>query len=98
MNNRAFTAEELEEQLEESTRYFFADKQKNNIISKDKVVLSKIMKWYSTDFTDRGFFSRLFGGKKRSKNLIKFINPYVDIELSLNAEIEFMDYRWDLNE
>ncbi|MFK7978459.1 MAG: DUF547 domain-containing protein [Saprospiraceae bacterium] len=98
LHTRAFTAKGLEEQLVERTRDFFADKQKNNIISKDKVVLSSIMKWYSTDFTDKGFFSWLFGGKERSENLIKFINPYVDIALSPNAEIEFMDYRWDLNE
>ena len=98
LHTRAYTAEGLEEQLVERTRDFFADKSKNNIISKDKVILSSIMKWYSTDFTDKGFFSWLFGGQERSENLIKFINPYVDIELSQNAEIEFMEYRWDLNE
>lgn len=98
LHTSAFTAEGLAEQLAERTRDFFADKSKNNIISKDKVILSSIMKWYSTDFTDKGFFSWLFGGQERSESLIKFINPYVDIDLSPNAEIEFMEYRWDLNE
>lgn len=98
LRNEAFTAERLEEQLEDQTRKFFNDKRKNNIISKDKIVLSSILKWYSTDFTDKGFFSRLFGGKGRTQNLINFVNPYVDIDINKDADIEFMDYRWDLNE
>jgi len=98
LRNEAFTAERLEAQLEEQTQSFFNDKSKNNIISKDKIVLSSILKWYSTDFTDKGIVSRVFGGKGRTENLIKFVNPYVDIDISEDAEIEFMDYRWDLNE
>jgi len=98
LRNEAFIAERLEEQLEEQTRLFFNDKRKNNIISKDKIVISSILKWYSTDFTNKGFFSRLFGGKGRKKNLIKFVNPYVDIDINSNATLEFMTYRWDLNE
>jgi len=98
LRNEAFVAERLEEQLEDQTRKFFNDVRKNNIISKDKIVLSSILKWYSTDFTKQGIISRLFGGKGRTQNLIKFVNSYVDIDISKNAEIEFMDYRWDLNE
>jgi len=98
LRNEAFTAERLEEQLEDQARKFFNDKRKNNIISKDKIVLSSILKWYSTDFTKKGLISRIFGGKGRTQNLIKFVNPYVDIEINRDAEIEFMDYRWDLNE
>ncbi len=97
LRNEAFFPERLEEQLEEQTRLFFNDKRKNNIVSKDKIVLSSIMKWYSTDFTNKGFFSRLFGGKARSQNLISFVNPYVDIDISKDAEVKFMHYRWDLN-
>lgn len=98
LHNRAYTAEGLEEQLVARTRDFFADKTKNCIISKDKVILSSIMKWYSTDFTDKGLWSWLFGGKERSENLIKFINPYVDVELNEQANVEFMEYSWVLNE
>ena len=98
LRNEAFTAERLEEQLEDQARKFFNDKRKNDIISEDKIVLSSILKWYSTDFTNKGIISRVFGGKGRTLNLIKFVNPYVDIDIRRDAEIEFMDYRWDLNE
>ena len=98
LRNEAFTAEKLEAQLEDQTRKFFNDTRKNQIISKDKIILSSILKWYSTDFTEKGFLSRLFGGNGRSEKLIRFVNPYVDIDISKNAEVEFMDYRWDLNE
>lgn len=98
LRNEAFTAERLEEQLEDQARLFFNDERKNKIISKDKIILSSILKWYSTDFTNKGLFSRIFGGKGRTQKLINFVNPYVDIDINKNAEIEFMDYRWDLNE
>ena len=98
LRNEAFVASRLEEQLEEQTRLFFNDPRKNNIISKDKIVISSILNWYSRDFTKKGFLSRLFGKKKRHQSFIKFVNPYVDIDISKNAEVQFMDYRWDLNE
>ena len=56
------------------------------------------MKWYSPDFTDKGIFSWLFGGRGRSESLIRYINPYVDVDISPNAEVEVMDYNWKLNE
>jgi len=98
LRNEAFVAARLEEQLEDQTRLFFNDKRKNNIISKDKIVLSSILNWYSPDFTNKGFLSRIFGKKNRTQTFINFVNPYVDIDISKNAEVEFMDYRWDLNE
>jgi len=98
LRNGAFFADKLDEQLDDQARKFFNDERKNKIISKDQIVLSSILKWYSTDFTNKGIISRLFGGKARTQNLIKFVNPYVDIDINKDAEIEFMDYRWDLNE
>lgn len=98
LRNEAFVANRLEAQLEDQTRKFFNDERKNKIVSKDKLILSKILKWYSTDFTDKGVFSWVFGGKGRTHKLINFVNPYIDIDIDKNAAIEFMDYRWDLNE
>ena len=56
------------------------------------------MKWYSPDFTNKGLFSWVFGGKGRTERLIEYINPYVNIDINPNATVQFMDYRWDLNE
>lgn len=98
LRSEAFVANRLEAQLDEQTRAFFNDERKNKIISEDKIILSSLLKWYSTDFTNKGILSRIFGGKGRSKNLINFVNPYVKTEISKDAEIKFMEYRWDLNE
>lgn len=97
LRNEAYVANKLDDQLDDQARLFFNDERKNKISSKDKVELSSLLKWYSTDFTDKGIFSRIFGGKGRTKNLIKFVNPYVDTDINENAEIEFMDYSWKLN-
>ena len=98
LRNEAFVAERLEEQLEEQAKSFFNDVRRNKIISEDKIMLSNILKWYSTDFTNKGLFSRVFGGKGRSEKLIDYVNPYVSIDISQDADIEFIEYRWDLNE
>lgn len=98
LRNEAFVADRLEEQLVDQTRVFLADNRKNNLDSPDKIVLSSIFKWYSTDFTNKGFFSRLFGGSGRSKKLIQFIQPYTDLNINKNATVEFMEYDWSLND
>ena len=98
LRNEAFTAERLEEQLADQTRYFFADKRKNDLSTAESIQLSSILKWYSTDFTNAGWWSRLFGGDKRDDNLIKFIQPYTDVPITKKTKIEFLAYDWSLNE
>jgi hypothetical protein len=56
-----------------------------NSISENKVELSKIFKWFSSDFTKNG-------------SLIDFLNKYSDIKISDDARKSFNDYNWDLNE
>lgn len=82
--NRAFRAETMEAQLEEVTSDFINDPGKNKI-SEQKLELSTIFKWYKEDFTKNG-------------TLIEFINPYVNTNLSKNAEISFLTYDWNLND
>ena len=98
LRNEAYVAEQLDEQLTEQTKIFLTDTRKNKINHPDKIVLSKIFQWYSTDFTKKGFFSRLFGGAGRTEKLIDYIQPYVSTRLTKNTTIEFMEYDWSLNE
>ena len=98
LRNEAYTAEKLDVQLADQTSLFLNDPRKNQISNPDKIQLSSIFKWYSTDFTKKGIFSRLFGGSARSKKLIDFINPYVKTEIKRTAEVEFLEYNWNLNE
>ncbi len=98
LRNEAYVAEKLDAQLDDQTRLFLNDIRKNQISSSEKIKISSIFKWYSTDFTNKGIFSRLFGGSGRAKKLIDFINPYVKMDISRDAEVAFLEYKWNLNE
>tara|TARA_R110000868_G_scaffold28241_21_gene106216 strand:- start:3570 stop:4274 length:705 start_codon:yes stop_codon:yes gene_type:complete len=82
--NEAYSADKLEHQLTKATRDFLSDHSKNSI-SEKSLELSKIFKWFSSDFT-------------KSSSLINFLNLYSDIQISENATIKFKDYNWKLNE
>ena len=84
LQNKAFTASNLDNQLTNATKEFLSDKSKNNL-SKSNVKLSKIFKWFAKDF-------------KQNQSIIDFLNKYSDIEISQNASKSYMDYNWDLND
>ncbi len=84
LQNKAFTALDLDVQLTNATREFLSDPSKNNL-SKNSVELSKIFKWFSKDF-------------KNGQTLIEFLNRYSDIEISHKASIRYKDYDWNLND
>lgn len=79
----AFTAGELEYQLTDQAKKFLSDKTKN-IIAKDKVQVSRIFQWFRGDFTSQG-------------SLIDFLNKYSSVKINSNADIDYLEYNWDLN-
>ncbi|NND11680.1 MAG: DUF547 domain-containing protein, partial [Flavobacteriaceae bacterium] len=83
--NKAFTAKNLEDDLNMLTREFLNDTSKN-IITENSIQLSKIFNWFGGDF------------KKNGATLIGFLSDYTDIDISLNAKKSFLDYNWALNE
>ncbi|WP_034062421.1 DUF547 domain-containing protein [Lacinutrix jangbogonensis] len=84
LQNEAFTASKLDQQLTKAAKEFLADKKRNNI-SKNAIELSKIFKWFKKDFEHDG-------------SLINFINKYSEIEVSSNAKKNYKAYNWDLND
>ncbi len=84
LKNEAYTAENLENQLTQAAKNFLNDPSKN-AISANNLELSKIFKWFGSDFTKHG-------------SLIDFLNVYSDIQISNDAKINFKDYNWDLND
>lgn len=80
----AYRAEVLDQQLEQVTREFVnGDK---NILSPDRVQLSKILSWYWMDF------------KKQYKSRIEFLNKYSEaVQINADAKVVFRDYNWRLN-
>ncbi|OEK08072.1 hypothetical protein A8C32_15415 [Flavivirga aquatica] len=84
LQNKAFSALNLEEQLTTSTKQFLNDTKRNNI-SNNTLELSKIFKWFSSDFT-------------KNQSLIQFLNKYTSVQISDKAKKHFKDYDWSLNE
>ena len=82
--NEAFSEKNLEAQLTQVTKTFLADSQRNTI-TKDKLEISKIFKWFSKDFKQNG-------------SLIDFLNQYSDVKINANAKKKYKDYNWNLNE
>ncbi len=85
LQNKAYLAETLDEQLTKATKNFLTDPEKNVIESPKKAYLSKIFSWYGGDFTKKG-------------SLIEFLNQYSDTKLERRARIDYKDYDWALNE
>lgn len=84
LQNTAFTADNLEQQLTLATQEFLSDTNRNEI-SKNTLKLSKIFRWFSKDFEQNG-------------SLIDFLNKYTEVTISAKAKISYKDYNWDLND
>ncbi len=83
LRNEAFSASRLDEQLTDQARYFMANPVKNKMQA-DQLQLSKIFKWFKGDFT-------------KGQRLIDFLNKYAPVEINKNANINYLDYDWNLN-
>lgn len=84
LQNNAYTASNIDEQLTNATKVFLADKKRNDI-SQNSLRLSKIFQWFAKDF-------------KQAGSLIDFLNLYSKITISDKAKKHFKDYNWNLNE
>lgn len=83
LRNEAFEADILETQLEDQTRGFIHNPNKNKI-SASETSLSKIFSWFESDFKVVGGFQNLL--KLHQKDY----NP--------KNSIRYLDYDWNLNE
>lgn len=81
--NEAFTAKDVDQQLDVLARQFVNDKQRNAITG-STVTISKIFSWFSKDFKTDG-------------TLIDFLNKYSDTPINNNARVKYMEYNWALN-
>ncbi|MFI5134355.1 MAG: DUF547 domain-containing protein [Chitinophagales bacterium] len=82
--NEAYTAVQLDQQLNAQAKEFVNDPSKNKITT-NSVQLSSIFDWYKDDFTKKG-------------TLIDFLNQYSSIKIQSTATISFLNYDWSLNE
>ncbi|MEQ8520187.1 MAG: DUF547 domain-containing protein [Cytophagales bacterium] len=84
LRNEAYTAENLNKQLDMQSRLFINDETKN-LIDNQNLKISKIFSWFSDDFTKNG-------------TLIEFLNKYSEVEINENTDISFREYDWSLND
>lgn len=80
----AYTGDRLEAQLEAQAIAFINDPRRNRI-DKNQAQLSQIFSWFKGDFTKEG-------------SLREFVNRYANTRLSENAQIDFLEYDWRLND
>lgn len=84
LQRRAFTAERLDEQLEQASIEFFNEPFRNEI-NVAQAKLSKLLNWYWGDFKD------LYGSR------IELVNQYRKEPIPETTPTEFLDYDWRLN-
>lgn len=85
LQNFAFTAEKLDEQLDEAAREFINEPFRNEI-GESPVKVSKLLDWYWGDFKDK------------YDNQLALVKAYTDQEVDSSKEVEFLEYDWGLNE
>jgi Protein of unknown function, DUF547 len=83
--NSAYEAATMEAQLAAQARAFLADTDKNQVTA-DNPKLSSIFKWFNGDF------------KKTGLSKVAFINQYAPLKINDNANLDYLDYNWNLNE
>ncbi len=84
LGKRAYTADDIDRQLDTAAREFINDPEKNHI-NGDKLGLSRLFQWYKKDFTTQG-------------SLRAFIRRYSRTEVAPGAKITFLKYDWSLND
>ncbi len=80
LQNEAYTAEKLDAQLDQASREFLSNEDKN-VITPDRLKLSKIFSWYRGDFD----------------SVIEFVDQHTETDIKENPEVEYLDYNWALN-
>ncbi len=83
--NEAYESATLDGQLTAQAKSFLADTDKNQVTA-DNPKLSSIFKWFNGDF------------KKTGLSKVAFINQYSPLTINDNANLDYLDYNWNLNE
>ncbi len=82
--NRAYTSMNINEALEERTREFINDPQRNQITS-SLVKISQVFEWYRDDFESNNI------------DVVDFINQYTTVKINRIPKNAYITYDWSLN-
>lgn len=82
-----FRADNLNRQLDDAARQFFAEPRNLQVVTERKLVrVSSILEFYTQDFL------------AHSLNLVAYINKYASKSIPGDYRIEFLDYDWNVND
>ena len=81
--NNAYTAEKLQQQLQQQAVEFINDESKNRF-QENKIYLSPIFKWFKGDFT-------------KQSTLKDFVSNYAIKGFSKDVSVSYTEYDWSLN-
>ncbi len=97
LRSEAYEGSRLDQQLDEQTALFLADRSRNRAEG-DTIELSSIFKWYRKDF-EKGWqgFNRLEDVLLVHTDELGLSNAMAKKLKSGNVDIEFLDYDWRLN-
>jgi uncharacterized protein DUF547 len=105
LRNEPYTAEKLDQQLDDQVRSFLRSSNGLRIDrGEGKVYLSSVFKWFGKDFVRTYGTSDKFTGKSDAERaVLNFVSRYTDKsdrEFLLNGsyKVEYLDYDWSLNE
>ncbi len=104
----AFTAAELDHQLDRVTREFFGDSGRGLRLERNEntIVLSPILKWYAGDFngatTATGQFLSYARAAVSGDNVLEFVLGHVSQDVATfirqkRPTVKYLDYDWTLN-
>jgi len=82
--NTAYTASNVDEMMDQAAKEFI-NSDKNDLSNPENPKLSRIFKWYSSDFESTGM------------SIIEYINQYADSKINKGAALDYKDYDWSLN-
>lgn len=85
LRREAYEGTRLDAQLTDQAKEFLSDPSRNQLTAKNPK-LSAIFSFYGKDMT-----------KWSGKSLIAFINQYAPIKIDEKAELDYLDYNWNLN-
>jgi len=97
LRTEAYTADKLEQQLEEQTILFLSDTTRN-VAKANKLSVSSIFKWYEEDFEQN-----FRGTNSLSEFMLLYSEALELLPSQVNAlknedmKIKFLDYNWNLN-
>ena len=94
IRNEAFTADKLDDQLQDQSLQFFKDVTKNKFDTENKVAyISKILDWFEEDFGNN------------DEEILLYVSNFTDKKIALDIRnnlddwsIDYLNYDWGLND